>query len=334
MTSTVALFRPPDTLPAPVSPPTLPAPVANMTHGVVPYDPSAVRQTRSQARPYNTSYLAARDLVSRSETIPLGDAEAILSRQARKHQPECSLLLYLREPGNGLTAALAATSLLEELADGVEDVSTSTAMFVRYVQAHCMWEDHPNPAVESLEALLGTLDGFQYVQAAAVVGTSSQFMRARTVVLIEQHWGSAWFGQISAEIKDPSWTKPCDCSHQLLRLIAANAKQGLALGEACSGWAESISRRRDERIRREMHMRCSRSPFVIPEDVQLKVELVPRSSKRDYSKLGPPARKKRKRRSGGKEDDRRGDSNAGLLMQKRMKTRAVVGGHRKMASGC
>lgn len=119
-----------------------------------------------------------------------------------------------------------------------------------------------------------------------------------------------------------------------------SAKQGLALKEACSGWAESMSRRRDERVRREMRMRCPRSPFVIPEDVrslnrtaadparqgrrtaeifypdepaegQLKVELVPPWSKRDYSKLGPPARKKRKRRSRGKEDGGRGDASAG-----------------------
>jgi hypothetical protein len=86
-----------------------------------------------------------------------------------------------------MTPALAATSLLKELADGVEDVSTCTALVVRYVQAHRLWEDHPNPAIDSLETLLGTVDGIQYIQAVAVVGTSSQFMRARTAVLIEQH---------------------------------------------------------------------------------------------------------------------------------------------------
>jgi hypothetical protein len=134
-------------------------------------------------------------------------------------------------------------------------------------------------------------------------------MRARTAVLIEQHWGPTWFEQIPTNMKDPTWTRACDCSHQLLRLIAANAKQGLTFEDARRDWAESMSRRRDERIWKEMRMRYPRTPFIIPEGVrslnniadpapqgrqttevfypdelaedQLKVELVPPSAKRD-----------------------------------------------------
>ena len=78
------------------------------------------------------------------------------------------------------------------------------------------------------------VDGIQYVQAAAVVGTSSQFMRACTAELIGQYWGPAWFERIPTDMKDPAWTRACDCSHQLVRLIAANAKR-LPLEEACRG---------------------------------------------------------------------------------------------------
>lgn len=131
----------------------------------------------------------------------------------------------------------------------MEDVSTSAGLVVRYVQAHRLWEDHPNPAIDSLETLLGTVDGIQYIQAAAVVGASSQSMRARTAVLIEQHWGPTWFEQIPADMKDPTWMRACDCSHQLLRLVAANAKQGLTFEDVRCGWAESMSHRRDERMR-------------------------------------------------------------------------------------
>jgi hypothetical protein len=302
--------------------------------GIVPYDPAAARRTRSQIA--STPYAVAKDLISRLDAIPIGDAEATLASRTRRFQPDCSLLSYLREPGDGITPALAAVGLLEELADGVEDVSTTTALVVRYVQAHRLWESHPNPEIDSLETLLGAVDGVQYVQAAAVVGTSSQFMRARTAVLISQHWDPDWFERIPAEMKDPAWTRACDCSHQLLRLIAANAKR-LPLEEACRGWAESIGRRRDERIRKEMRMRSPRSPFIIPEDVrslnkitdpaqlgrrttevfypdeaaedQLRVELLPPSAKRDYSGFGPSrARVQKRRRTGvGGESDRARD---------------------------
>jgi hypothetical protein len=333
--SALATFRSFDHLSAPSSGLESPVPFLGTTRGMVSYQPPAARQTRSQIT--KTPHAVAKDLISRLETIPIGEAEAILARQTRKHQPDCSLLSYLQDPGHGMTAALAATSLLEELADGVEEVSTSTALVVRYVQAHRLWEDHPNPTIDSLETLLGTVDGIQYIQAAAVVGTSSQFMRARTVVLIEQHWGPTWFEQIPADMKDPTWTRACDCSHQLLRLVAANAKQGLTFRDACRGWAESISRRRDERVRKEMRMRCPRSPFIIPEDVrslnnivdpaqqgrrttevfypnepaedQLKVELVPPSAKRNYSEFGPTRGCKRKRQGNGQCGDRVVDVN-------------------------
>lgn len=93
-----------------------------------------------------------------------------------------------------------------------------------------------------------------------------------------------------------------------------------------------MSRRRDERVRKEMRMRCPRSPFIIPEDVrslnniadpaqqgrrttevfypdepaedELKVELVPPSAKRNYSEFGPARGRKRKRHGNGQCGDR------------------------------
>ncbi|KAM0691528.1 hypothetical protein Q7P36_010299 [Cladosporium allicinum] len=152
---------------------------------IVPYDRPVVRQTRSQIA--STPYTVAKDLISRLDAIPIGDAEATFASRTRRFQPDYSLLSYLQEPGDGITPALAAVGLLEELADGVEDVSTTIALVLRYVQAHRLWESHPSPEIDSLETLLGAVDGIQYVQAAAVVGTSSQFMRAHTAVLIGQH---------------------------------------------------------------------------------------------------------------------------------------------------
>jgi hypothetical protein len=158
--------------------------------------------------------------------------------------------------------------ILEELADGIEDVSITTSLVVRYVQAYRLWTDHPNPAINSLETLLCTVDGIQYVQAGTVVGTSSQLMRARAIRLIEKHWGADWFLKIPADMKDPAWSTAADCSHQLLRLVAADAKQRFDLETAKSAWAQSIRRRRDERVRKELRMRCPRSPFIITNDVR------------------------------------------------------------------
>ena len=90
-----------------------------------------MRQTRSQIA--STPHAVAKDLISRLNVIPIGDAKATLASRTRRFQPDCSLLSYLREPGDGITPALAAVGLLEELADGVEDVSTTTALVVRYV---------------------------------------------------------------------------------------------------------------------------------------------------------------------------------------------------------
>lgn len=69
-------------------------------------------------------------------------------------------------------------------------------------------------------------------------------------------------------MKNPAWSTAEDCSHQLLRLIATNVKQKIPFEVARSAWAESIGRRRDERVRKELRMRCSRSPFIITDDVR------------------------------------------------------------------
>ena len=206
--------------------------------------------------------------LTRLLALPIKEVEETLSHRYRKSNPDCSLLSYLRVPNDGVTQAQAAARILEELADGIEDVSTTTSLVVRYVQAHRLWADHPNPAVNSLEALLGTVDGIQYVRAGTVIGTSSQLMRARAIRVIEKHWGSDWFEKIPADMKDSTWSRAADCSHQLLRLIAAIAKQGMELETAKFAWARSIRRRRDESVRKELRMRCPRSPFIITDDVR------------------------------------------------------------------
>jgi hypothetical protein len=165
------------------------------------------------------------------------------------------VLSYLRDTSHGTTYAQAAANVLEELAHGVENVSTVTSFVVRYVQAHRLWTDHPNPTINSREALLRTVDGVRYVQAGTVIGTSSQLMRARALRLIEKHWGTDWFARILGDMKGLGWSAAGGCSHQLLRLIAANSKQKTSFDVGHNAWAESIGRRRNERVRKEMRIR-------------------------------------------------------------------------------
>lgn len=181
-------FRSYPLLPAPLALPQMQAPIPDMNGNIVQYQPPSAQQNPSQIT--NVSQSAASDVLARLQALPIKEVEATLSNQYRKSDPDCSLLAYLRAPGDGITQAQAAALVLEELADGIEDVSTTTSLVVRYVQAHRLWADHPNPAVNSLETLLGTIDGIQYVQAGTVIGTSSQLMRARAIRLIEKHWGA------------------------------------------------------------------------------------------------------------------------------------------------
>ncbi|KAM0710532.1 hypothetical protein Q7P35_002202 [Cladosporium inversicolor] len=237
-----------------------------MNQNIVSYPPASTRlnptQTPSSSRAPTVESLAG------LWALPIEEVEAALSCRYRKRDSNCSLLYFLQNPGNGITRVQAAASIFEELADGTEDVSIVTPLVARYVQAHRLWTDHPDPAVDSLEALLGTLGGVRYVRAGAAVDASSQSPRSRDIRTIEKHWGSDWFETIPADMKDSNWSRASDCSHQLLRLIAADAKNGVELETAKCAWARSIRRRRDESARKELRMRCPRFPFIITDDVR------------------------------------------------------------------
>ena len=217
--------------------------------------------------------------------LPIEEVEASLSCRYRKRDSNRSLLSFLRNPGNGITRVQAAASIFEELADSTEDVSAVTPLVARYVQAHRLWTDHPDPAVDSLEALLSTLGGVRYVRAGASNGTLSQSPRSRDIRTIEKHWGLDWFEKIPADMKDSNWSRAADCSHQLLRLIAVDAKNGVELETAKCAWAQSIRRRRDESARKELRMRCPRSPFIITDDVR-PLSRPPSIDRRDCYKNG------------------------------------------------
>ena len=237
-----------------------------MNQNIVSNPPASTRL--NPPRTASSSQAPTAESFTCSWALPIEEVEAALSCRYRKCDSDRSLLSFLQNPGNGITRVQAAASIFEELADGTEDVSAVLPLVARYVQAHRLWTDHPDPAVDSLEALLGTLGGVQYVRAGATIGASSQSPRSRDIRTIEKHWGSDWFEKIPADMKDSNWSRASDCSHQLLRLIAADAKNGVELETAKCAWARSIRRRRDESARKELRMRCPRFPFIIPDDIR------------------------------------------------------------------
>jgi hypothetical protein len=127
-----------------------------MTQDIVSYQQPSANQAGSQVA--GLSQASAGGVFASLQTLPVARVEATLARQYLKRRPDCSVLSYLRDPCHGTTNTQAATKVLEELADSIEDVSTVTSLVVRCVQAHRLWTNHSNPTINSLEALLGTID--------------------------------------------------------------------------------------------------------------------------------------------------------------------------------
>jgi hypothetical protein len=130
--SALTIFRPLYCLTTPFSLLTLLAPVLDMTTpGILSYDPPVARQMQSQIA--SIPYTVAKGLISRLDAILISNTEAAFAFRTPRFQLDCSLLSYLQEPGDGITPALVAISFLEELTDGIEDVSTTTALVISYV---------------------------------------------------------------------------------------------------------------------------------------------------------------------------------------------------------
>jgi hypothetical protein len=80
----------------------------------------------------------AGNLQARLDLISIDAAEDALARRFCKHQPERSILAYLRKPGDGVAPYEAASAVLEELADKTEDTAFESALVFRYIQAHAL----------------------------------------------------------------------------------------------------------------------------------------------------------------------------------------------------
>lgn len=64
--------------------------------------------------------------------------------------------------GESLKSHQAASVVLEELADSIEQAAFTSALVYCYIQAKSLWKDHLDPKVTSAEAFLDTLDNSDY----------------------------------------------------------------------------------------------------------------------------------------------------------------------------
>jgi hypothetical protein len=153
----------------------------------------------------------AGDLQARLDLISIDAAEEALARRFCKHQPDRSILAYLREPGEGIESYEAASTVLEELADKTEESAYESALVFRYIQTHSLWKGHPNSTVRSAEDLIRHLNGSDYVQANIIIGTSAQVAKRNCIRLVEEKWGAGWFEKIPGDMRDPTWVGPEAC---------------------------------------------------------------------------------------------------------------------------
>jgi hypothetical protein len=79
------------------------APIPDMNGNIVQYQPPSAQQNPSQIT--NVSQSAASDVLARLRALLIKEVEATLSNQYRKSDPDCSLLAYLRAPGDGIMQA-------------------------------------------------------------------------------------------------------------------------------------------------------------------------------------------------------------------------------------
>lgn len=229
---------------------------------VVPYQP---RETRSQQE--RLTKADAGDLEARLALVPLEVVERVLARRFRPHEPDQSLLSYLREPGADVASHEAAATVLEELADQTEQSASDTMMVYRYIQAKGLWKGHPHPGVASAEGLVESLDACNVVRANIVIGASAQSGKRHCIQLIADIWEPDWFAHVLEAMPGTGLHVPEDCSHRLLIQMAATAKQGISLRDAVESWRAARHDRTDYARRRDLKIQGPTTPALIPRDV-------------------------------------------------------------------
>lgn len=158
--------------------------------------------------------------------------------------------------------------MLQELADSTDQAALTSALVYRYVQAKSLWKGHPDPKVTSAERFFETLDSADYVKANIAIGSSADLSKQRSLKVIEEAWGSDWFGKIPHDLRDPNWSRADECSKRLLGQMTTNVRRGHTLEDAIDHWTQSMRRRTDEGARRAHGITLPRSPYIILDDVR------------------------------------------------------------------
>ncbi|KAK3045661.1 hypothetical protein LTR09_012782 [Extremus antarcticus] len=202
----------------------------------------------------------AGDLQAGLDLISLEAAETALAQRSCVSHPDRSVLDFLRDPGQGTPHYQSASVVLEELAGRTEETASDALFVYRYIQAHSLWNDHPDPNVRSA-------DDLDYIRANIAIGTSARALKRKRVLLIDTAWGHGWFARIPAAVRKPEWIQAEDCSLGVLTEMAANAKQGISGDMAVDRWRSAIHDRTDFGRRRELQIKTPITPYLVLSDV-------------------------------------------------------------------
>lgn len=178
------------------------------------------------------------DLEAGLDLISLEVVESALAQRPCPLQPGTTLLAYLNDPGPGIAAHQAASSLLEFLADETNKNASDSVLIYRYIQAHALWRD---AQVASADELLQRLTGADLVRLNLAAGTRTYVLKRQHIDVISERWGLNWFEEM-ADILNPAWTRVEDCSMGLLTAMVATS-QWMSLSDALDRWRSQVAAR-------------------------------------------------------------------------------------------
>lgn len=177
-----------------------------------------------------------------------------------------SLMHRVQNPAEGQTPAEAMAEILEEMGDYTEAAHLTMAQLWHYTEKRELWNTHPNPALRSAKAFLGSLTHGETIAVGIAVGTSTDAAKRGSIGVIERVWGGDWYEQIPETCRLPYET-PRQAPKRMLYQIAAMCKAGMDLKSAALGWHRARMLRTNDDHRKRTRSTAPKTKDVIVADI-------------------------------------------------------------------
>ena len=172
----------------------------------------------------------------------------------------------VQNPAESQTPAEAMAEILEEIGDYTEAAHLTMAQLWHYTEKRELWNTHPNPALRSAKAFLGSLTHGETIAVGIAVGTSTDAAKCGSIGVIERVWGGDWYEQI-LETCRLLYETPRQAPKRMLYQIAAMCKAGMRLEDAALGWSKARHVRISEDHRRKTKSTAPKTENVIVADI-------------------------------------------------------------------